>query len=459
MTAPAPMTLNAGIWKLPAGCLAECDDEGGLVVRRYWDCLPQPPRHATRPELAATARRLVEQAVDRQLMADVPIGIFLSGGIDSTALLALASRRGPVDAFTVGFGDDPEGSEVEAAAATANRFGARHHVVTIDAADAQSYLERLVHDQDEPLADWVCVPLHFLAESARQNGIKVVLVGEGADEQFCGYPSYRRYLEIARGPWRIARLLGALGLARPLMRHFASDPYDVGRMMRADFLRRASAGEECFIGGAVVVWDMMRSAIEGPALRDALPSEAAAFDNSALMQAASSGDVVADLLQPLAGNGADQLARMTYLECKFRLPELLLMRVDKITMAASIEARVPFLDRDIVDFSMRLSQGQKIPGGDLKHILKQALRGIVPDDVLARRKRGFDAPAAVWLRGPFGRRCRDEVMDSSLLRAGWLNGAYVDRLFADHMARTTDNAVLLWTVYNLVAWHHHWCRP
>jgi asparagine synthase (glutamine-hydrolysing) len=209
----------------------------------------------------------------------------------------------------------------------------------------------------------------------------------------------------------------------------------------------------------VVVWDMMKSAIEGPALRDALPSEAAAFDNSALMQAASSRDVVADLLQPLDGNDADQLARMTYLECKFRLPELLLMRVDKITMADSIEARVPFLDRDIVDFSMRLSQGQKIPGGDLKHILKQALRGIVPDDVLARRKRGFDAPAAVWLRGPFGRRCRDEVMDSALVRAGWLNGIYFDRLFADHMARTADNAVLLWTVYNLVAWHHHWCRP
>ncbi len=457
MTAPAPLTLNAGVWKLPAGCLAECGDDGSLEVRRYWDCLPKVRHGGHTTELAAMARALVEQAVERQLMADVPIGIFLSGGVDSAALLALASRRGTVDAFTVGFSDDSEGSEVEAASAIAKHFGARHHVVTVDAAAAQDYLERLVHDQDEPLADWVCVPLHFLAEAAHRNGIKVVLVGEGADEQFCGYPSYRRYLQIARGPWRAARVLGALGLVPPLMRYYARDPHNRGRMMRADFLRRASAGEECFIGGAVVFWDMMKNAIAGPALNDPPPA-VPSFANSAAMRAAASGDAVAEIMRPLAGGSADLLARMTYLECKFRLPELLLMRVDKITMADSIEARVPFLDRDIVDFAMTLSEQQKIPGGDLKHVLKQALGGIVPHDVLARGKRGFDAPVAAWLRGPFGRRCRDEVMGSALARDGWLNRGYFQRLFADHVSRAADNAVLIWTVYNLVAWHQHWCR-
>ena len=149
MTAPAPLTLNACVWKLPAGCLAECGDDGSLDVRRYWDCLPQIPRQASDAELAETARALVEQAIERQLMSDVPIGVFLSGGVDSAALLAIASRYGTVDAFTVGFSDAAELSEVDAASATAKQFGVRHHMVTIDASDAQDYLQRLIHDQDE----------------------------------------------------------------------------------------------------------------------------------------------------------------------------------------------------------------------------------------------------------------------------------------------------------------------
>lgn len=459
MTAPAPLTLYSGIWKLPAGCLAECRDDGSIEVRRYWDCLPRPPRQCSGSELAKQALALVEQAVERQLMADVPIGVFLSGGVDSAALLALASRKGPVDSFTVGFSDDDRLNEVEAAAQTAKWFGSRHHVVMIDASDAQSYLRRLVHDQDEPLADWVCVPLHFLAERARETGIKVVLVGEGADEQFCGYPKYSQYLRFARGPWRMARLLSQIGIAPLLSRYYASDPTDVGRMTRADFLRRAAEGEECFIGGAVAFWDMMKTAMVGPGLRDAAPIPTSSFYNAAAVREMDSGDVVADILRPLHDSQTDLLAQMTYLDCKFRLAELLLMRVDKITMADSVEARVPFLDRDIVDFAMTLSESQKIPGGKLKHVLKQALKGIVPDAVLNREKRGFGAPVATWLRGPFGRRCHEEVMDSVLARDGWLNRSYFERLSADHMSGKTDNAILIWTVYNLVAWHHRWCRP
>jgi asparagine synthase (glutamine-hydrolysing) len=457
LTPPAPLTLFDGVFKLPAGWRLEVGEDGVLSAERWWR--PQASPWTGGDPVAALRRRL-DSAVESHMAADVPVGAFLSGGVDSSTLVALMSRLGGgrVSTFTVGFSDHTHLNELTWADSVARTFGTDHHVVTIAGSDMEGYLDELIHSQDEPIADWVCIPLHFVSRQVRQAGVKVVLVGEGADELFCGYPSWVRWLGLHRrfwSPWRAV-------LPQP-MRRLAADLAGVAARARpkwgahADLLSRAAdpAGE-LFWSGAIAMWEgQKRGLVHDPA---AFAGSSAAGDLAGL------GLLPAGFLQPdgaavaralLAGDGGDQLARMTRGDLSLRLPELLLMRVDKITMAQSIEARVPFLDRDLVEFALGLPSGVKLAGGP-KGILKQAVRGLVPDAVIDRPKHGFGAPMSDWLRGEFGRRACSEIVASPLMAQLGFDVGAIRAMAEDHRAGRRDASLPLWVLYNITAWHRRW---
>lgn len=467
MVAPAPLTMFRGISKLPPGWFLEIGAGGRMAARRYWDPIEDAERLPAPTDddaLVAEIRRRVEAAVERQMVADVPVGVFLSGGVDSSTLLAVSSRLAgrPMDAYSVGFRDHRHLNEIDEAAAVATRFGARHHVVEIDDRDAYGYLTRLAHDQDEPIADWVCVPLHFVSALAADAGAKVVLVGEGADEQFCGYDHYLASLGVQGRYYRAVRGLiprAAGGALRRVGRGIARDHLRL--LFRLDFLERAVADREPFWGGAVVFWEAMKDRLVdrrrlaewsggAPALPDGmLPPGYGRLD---------SYEVVRTILSDADrhGLGDDQLARMIYLEFRLRLPELLLMRVDKITMSSSLEARVPFLDRSLVELSMAIPGPSKIPGGRAKDLLKRAVAGLVPDEVLRRPKKGFGAPMKEWLRGPLGREVERTILECELFKRDWFERRMIVETVRGHREGRIDAAVYVWTLFNLASWFDHW---
>ncbi|HET7697840.1 MAG TPA: asparagine synthase (glutamine-hydrolyzing) [Vicinamibacterales bacterium] len=457
LAAPAPLTMFKGIHKVPAGHRGTVSGPD-VRLESYWDALPRTGDAAgPRVDVAAAAgdvSRLLQAAVSKRLMSDVPFGVLLSGGIDSSLITALMAREmsQPVRTFTVGFSDHRRLNEVDEARAVARRFATDHHEIMVAERDMAAYVPELVTTQDEPLADWVCVPLYFVSRLVRQSGTVVVQVGEGSDEQFCGYASYMGYLKLYEQYWEPWRRL-----PQSVRRAAASTAVAVGRMLDrgalyADIAARAARDREHFWGGAVCFWETDKTQLVNRTAFSGAPSAVAPGDFST----ADTYEVVKHHLARLdaAWPEADVLARMTYLEFKQRLPELLLMRVDKITMSTSVEARVPFLDYRLVEYTMGLPMEVKLAGG-VKGLLKKVARGVIPDEVIDRPKVGFGAPMAEWLRGDFGRDAEAAIMRSRLRERGFFDYDRIARLFASHRSGT-DRSLPLWTIYNLTAWYDRW---
>ncbi len=466
LTTPAPQTLFAGIRKLPAGCLLTCDRRGDVNITRYWDAVA-PNRELTgdretdERECADEILRLLTESIGKRMMSDVPFGVFLSGGVDSTANVALMARLTPqpVRTFTVGFKDHTVYNELEEARFAAREYGADHHEVVIDQDDLIDFLPNLIFHQDEPIADPVCVPLYYVAKLAKESGTTVVQVGEGSDELFCGYSHYASYLDIYRYGWRYlsrlpAPLRRAVAAAGEIaIRALAGASFGKLKRFGPDLLRRLGAGEELFWTGALVFSETDKQSLILPAARERIAARAG-VDSRSL---SSHSVVLANLGRLLAEKPeAGEMERMIYKELQLRLPELLLMRVDKITMAASVEARVPFLDHKLVEFAMSLPQWMKYSKGDTKHILKRALKGVVPDRVLERRKQGFAAPINEWMLDRLGAFVESSVLNSPLRRRGFFDYDFIGRMLTDHRSGRANNSFLLWSLLNLSLWYDHW---
>ncbi|HEU4386885.1 MAG TPA: asparagine synthase (glutamine-hydrolyzing) [Blastocatellia bacterium] len=459
LTTPAPQTLFAGIRKLPAGCVLTCDSNGEIDIRRYWDAIgPQLTGNPSEDEIAAEVLRLLTSGVKKRMMSDVPFGVFLSGGVDSSANVALMAGMmdRPVRTFTVGFRDDPECNELEEARRVAREFGTDHHEVVIGQNELIEFLPELIFHQDEPIADPVCVPLYYVAKLARDSGTTVVQVGEGSDELFCGYDDYKYYLELNNRVWRhlvrMPRLFrrGVKSLGMAMYELGGARLLPKGRKMLPDLLRRLVSGEDLFWSGAFVYDEYNKTRL--------LTGEAKSRLNAAHGGDLSSYEIVrADVERLLdARPRAGQLDRMIYQDLKLRLPELLLMRVDKLTMATSIEARVPFLDHRLVELAMSIPQNLKYRNGATKYILKRALRGVVPDYVLERKKKGFGTPINSWLLDRLGRFFEHSLMTSALRRRGLFDYGYIERILREHRAGRANYAFFLWCLLNLSLWYDQW---
>ncbi|HSB29799.1 MAG TPA: asparagine synthase C-terminal domain-containing protein, partial [Pyrinomonadaceae bacterium] len=333
-------------------------------------------------------------------------------------------------------------NELESARRIAKQFATNHHEVIISEKEMKEFLPDLVFHQDEPIADPVCVPLYYVSKLARDSGTIVVQVGEGSDEIFSGYDNYVRHLRIHEKFWRHAETI-PVALRRAISTISRPALEATGRKRVAiELIRRLGANEPLFWGGVVVYDETFKPRV----LSDEVRSR---------MNGTSSLQVVEQYLNLIARERptSDFLARMTYLELKLRLPELLLMRVDKITMATSVEARVPFLDHHLVEYALGLSRELKIQGGSGKHILKRALEEILPHDLLYERKRGFGAPVREWFREGLGSWFDDHLLHSTMRRRNLLNYEFVGRMLEEHRNRTKDWGFHLWALLNLSMWY------
>jgi asparagine synthase (glutamine-hydrolysing) len=472
LTTPAPLTMFEGIFKLPAGHYLKIDARGAISARRYWDALPGQSEYSglhaegnpNRMEAAVVAdiRSRLSEAVRKRTMADVPYGVLLSGGIDSSTNVALMSTLSDrsVETFTVGFRDYPVLNETEHARQIAQMFRTNHHEILIDKRDMTGYIQDLVHTQDEPIADWVCIPLFFVSKLARDNGVVVTQVGEGSDEQFFGYRHYFKYAALNRFFWQPFWHLPELvrhGLSRGIS--LLADIFPRLELY-ADFVDRAARKRELFWSGATVYRDMdKRKLLQGKAVGPSTVPQVLADTGmfpEAILGTDTSG-VVEALYKPYdsANLDADYLTRMIYGEFKLRLPELLLMRVDKITMSTSLEARVPYLDHRLVELTMDLPERLRVGSGTPKYLLKKAVEGLIPKSTIDRKKVGFDAPVSQWLREDFGQEAESRILNSWFVRDGFFRPEFVRGLFSQHRSGA-ERAALIWVLFNLTEWFNYW---
>jgi asparagine synthase (glutamine-hydrolysing) len=459
---PAPLTLFEGIHKLPASThltITLGEDGDQWRFEEYWQ--PWKPNDAPPQSEEQYARSILdtlEKSVQRRLMSDVPFGVFLSGGVDSSANVALMSRHmdRPVNTFSVGFkaASQEPFNEIQHARRIAKLFKTNHHEVLIDDEDFLGFVDQLAFMQDEPLSDPVCFPLYFVSRLARQNGTIVIQVGEGSDEIFAGYEIYRNYLRRQTLYWdrfqafppRIREMILGAGEILLSPRHLAQ-------------MHRAQLGEPAFLGAALAFFDMHKENLK--AWKDTYRSSA--LSHRGLQGDNPSMEMLALLYprarcvakpNPFHWESPDYLKRMIYWECRQRLPELLLMRLDKTMMAHSVEGRAPFLDTDLVELAMRIPSEMKIRDGIGKSILKKAVEPILPHDLIYRRKVGFCGGSGNMLTPAILSYAERKAM-KVLPHMGWTTETLSD-IFEAHREGSGENSFQIWNLMNLSLWYEKW---
>ncbi len=434
---PGPRSILAAVSKLQPGHRLLLRPGGEPRVERYWGLrlASDPASSPTPAPPAEAARQLLEvlrRAVRRQMVSDVPLGMFLSGGIDSSTVLALMAEHSPrpVQAFTIDFAEEGY-SEVEVARRTAQRFGAEHHVLRVGP-ELGDIPERLVESADEPFADSSAIPTFQLCRQAR-GAVTVALAGDGGDEVFAGYQTHRahRYAEIYQ------RLPAALGqrlvpaLIRRLPQSHGKIPWDfkARQFSRAAALPAAEAhfGFKEFLdeGERLALWE-----------HPSPPRPSVELFRSAAAE------------RPLR----DRLDLALYLDNAIYLPDDILTKSDRCSMAVGLEARVPLLDLEVVEFAARIPSSWKLQGLEGKALLKRAMAGHLPAELLRRRKAGFNAPMAAWFAGPLGDMLGDLLQGPGARRLPALRRPRVEELLRQHRRGERELSRPLWALTMLLLW-------
>jgi asparagine synthase (glutamine-hydrolysing) len=412
-------TLFRGVKSLPPGCTMTVRD-GQLDIRRYWSLRPEEPAEPMNfAQAVRSFRELFEDAVKLRLISDVPVGTFCSGGVDSSLVTAVAAKLkgGPINTYSVGF-DESEWDESAYALTVARHLHTDHHQLNVGNAEYSAMFPTMVWHNDEPLDFANSVHIFALSRLAKEK-VTVVLTGEGSDELFAGYPRYR-IPDLARiyghVPRALRHLLGGLvhdhRLAK-LDRHADASPDDV-LLFNSSYLRPEVVAAIC----------------------PTLPPMVSQYRR--------------DLLAASNGGRFDSVSRLSQLDQESFLVSIL-HRQDKMSMAASIESRVPFMDYRIVEFANRLSTGCKIRGGSGKAVVKQYARSVLPEEIVDRRKSGFGVPLDRWFRADEGLGERIQALPEST-GADCFDRPTLRRLIAEHRAATHDHSELLWTALNLSTW-------
>ncbi len=398
LTTPGPQTLFDGIHKLAAGTWLRVKVDGTVQEYKYWDVwdYTHPLTDVSEDEISQRLLEELRTAVQLQKVSDVPVGVFLSGGIDSSTNAALFSEgeSRPIRTFSIGYQGKYKSyqNEIHFARRMAEEVGAEYHdrLLTLD--DLIDFLPQMIHLQDEPIADPVCVPVYYVSKLARDNGVTVCQVGEGADELFWGYPNWKLMLELQyKNAWPVPSSLKKFGLAGLRL---------LGRenTLYYEWLRRGANDLPIFWGGAEAFTEAQKRKVLSPRLKKR-------FQNFSSWEA----------LQPIHDRFRSKaweqkpLQWMSYVDLNLRLPELLLMRVDKTSMGVSLESRVPFLDHKFVELAMSIPEAVKTRNGDLKYILKKSVRGLIPDELIDRKKQGFGVPIHEWFLDRLGERTQKEL--------------------------------------------------
>jgi len=439
---PAPRSIHRHIFKLPAAHVAVLD-ERGFRMRRYWE-LPAPSREriGTR-EAADELARLLDRAVARRLVADVPVGVFLSGGIDSTTIAALATRhKDPLQTFSIGFAE-ASFDETPYAQLASRRLGTRHATERLSGNACLDLLPDAIASLDEPFADPSFLPTLLLSRFTRRT-VKVALAGDGGDELFAGYDPF-----LAHRP---AALLGSLPDGVHRLLRFA-----VGRLPASSSNMSVDFRVKQFLRGASAPASLRHQAWIGSFLPDEL-SELLHPD----LRASAAPEVAYQEVLAEAERSARAGVRPGSIDEALRfylgryLADDILVKADRASMAASLELRAPFLDTHVVEFAARLPARLKLSLTRTKVLLKRAMRGIVPDEILRRPKKGFGIPVAAWIRGPLRPLFEDLYSESELRRSGLFEPRAARAMLQRHVAGRADLRKPLWTLAMFQLWQRKW---
>src|SRR5215203_2908420 len=426
---PGPLTIFRDVRKLQPGHLLRWEN-GRVETARYARPAPVPAdevRHDEEAELIEELRARLRDSVRAHLAADVPVGVLLSGGIDSAALAALAAQElsEPLRTFSIGF-EERSFDELADARLVAERYGTDHHELVLRP-DAALLLPALADAFDEPFADSSALPTYLVSQLAAQH-VKVALSGEGGDELFGGYYTYAADLLAERAGWT-APLLRPIVERLPSSSARASFDYRAKRFVRAAHLpplERHHGWKEIF----------------SPAARAELTGRDNGFDPVDVLRARFAET-----------DGAELLARLQDVDLGTYLVDDLLVKTDRASMAHSLEARVPFLDSAVTNFSFGLPTRHKVRALRKKVLLRKAAAPLIPEELLRRRKRGFSIPAAAWLRGELEPFARETLSSDTLRRQGFFRPDTVTRLLDDHVAGREDLSRQLWGLLMFTLWH------
>ncbi len=422
---PSSESIIAGVHKLPPGHTLLLQADGAQRLTRYWDVEFAPDYTHDEQYFAEHLRQLLEESVDLHLVSDVPVGAFLSGGLDSSSVVAIMARRSerPVKTFSIGFSERAY-DETHAARRVAEQFGTEHTELIMNP-DVEQLIQDIVWHLDEPFGDSSAIPTYMVSKLASQQ-VKVVLSGDGGDELFAGYDRYRveeRERRYEYAPASLRRMLGHIGASMP-----------EGAKGR-NFLRHlALSGSERYLDSSTLFKSDQK-------LRLFRPEAAALF---------AGHDPWHEARASLKHYDGDWLSALQRWDIKSYLPLDILTKVDRMSMAHSIEARVPLLDHKLVEFAATIPPEFRLRNGETKSIFKRAMRGILPDEIIDRPKQGFAVPLGAWFRGRLSGFARELLLDGSA-RCQVFDRAYISELLDMH-DRGRDLNMQLWTLMSFELW-------
>jgi len=433
--APGSQTMFAGIHKLPPAHRLIFELGSEPRVERYWDLSFQPKTELSRTEAEARMRELLRQSVERRLQADVPVGVFLSGGLDSSTLVALMAERmdEQIPTFTIAY-PDASFSELPYAEVVAREFNIDHQVLMIEGLTPAT-IQRVVWQLDEPMTDLSAMPFFLICEQARRQ-VTVALSGEGCDEALAGYDRFK-----ASRLDRALRFIPASlrrGMIHPLVHALSDRPEKKGAV---NMLKRFVEGCELPPDGGAMRWQYFLRPEHVPLLFRPEFLEAVDTEPFAPMRSVTA-----------RCDARDALDREIYEDLAFTMPESLLMKVDKMSMAHGLEVRVPFLDHELVEFFASLPPIWKLDGFETKAIMRTAFADILPREIVGRGKQGYSLPVKNWLREEM-RGFLSETLERSLLVREHLHVEFVRQLIDEHMARSANHNHILWALLNAALWH------
>ena len=424
-------TIYRGVKKLLPGHLMRIK-ASGITIREWWDAKPPDPTTMDEAACAREVRRLLEDSVRLRLISDVPIGAFLSGGLDSSAVVAIMAQQmsRPVETFAIGFAADAGFNELPDARRMADHCHTSHHEMVVDAQQMIGALETLVYHFDEPFGDSAAFPTYLVSKLARQH-VTVALTGEGGDELFGGYRRYwvarwLRLLRTAIGHPGV-RLLGAAAGTLPRFRR-------VKKLIEA--MAPSTAPRQYSSLLRVFTDDALRGLVDAR-----LSAATAAYDAGAVYEKYFA-----------RASKADDRNKMMYVDFKTWMADTYLEKVDKTSMAVSLEARVPILDYRLIEFAMSIPSSFKISRNDTKHVFRESVKDLLPASTLKKPKHGFSVPTDPWFRGELKDFAFDVLMDKRTTQRGWVRPGAVEQIWADHQAGREVRDQHLWLLLNLELW-------
>ena len=438
---PCPNTIFKDAKKIPAASFLIWDKKG-IEVSQYWspfEC-QKVDKNLSEPEAELKIMELLKESVNRRLISEVPLGVFLSGGIDSSAITALAQKQvpGKVNTFSIGF-QDPSFDESKYAWLASKYIGTEHHEQTMTPADLLNVVPGLTDILDEPMADASILPTYLLSKFTR-NHVTVALGGDGGDELFAGYPTYLAH-KVAQPYERF------FGFFHPISTFLASLLPVSDDNISFDFkVKKFLSGMDYPDAIRNSVWLGSFPFWENEKVLS--PEMHAQFDRGRLIEEIS--------LYEKEYPYSDRMTKLQYLDLRLYLQECILVKVDRASMACSLEVRAPLLDYQLVEFVMGLPSKWKLKGFTSKYILKKAMKNSLPDEVINRPKKGFGVPIAKWIKGPLKELFEDLLAYDRIRGEGFLNAEYVTQLLQDHLVNKRDNRKQLWTLLVWELWVNHY---